>query len=354
MPRAPPAGRRWPGASGPRRPSPGWPPGPRRISRGTTPSIIGRPRDGVERRIGHRRHTSRRPRCRAPERVERRGRGRRVGDEDVDLVEAEHVARGDLLELGGIREDDDRAGHAAQGPVGEDLRHGVVHQALLRVDRADAHEQGVRAQLMRGELGQVAEHRVHPRPDDAAEDDQLDPLPVDQRVGHVQRVGDHREPAMGDLAGEGERGGAAADGDGRVVLDACRRGAGDGPLRVEVEVAAPGSRGTGRKRGTTIRADQAPLASEALQIAPDRRRGHAQLVRELCDARAPIGPQLLHKPCPAFGIPHARILLARRARCQLLCALCAGRAQKLHAALGDPYDACDGLPAWRRSRSGRV
>ena len=169
-------------------------------------------------------------------RGQRLGPGSVVRDQRPDLVEPEHEAWCRLVELRGVGEDDDRARHPAQRPVDEDLRHRVVHQALVDADRADAHEQRVGPQLGRGELGEVAEHRVHPRPDDAAEDDQLDPLPVEQRVRDVEGVGDHRQPPVRDLAGEGQRRRAAADGDRRVVRDERRRRAGDRPLRRLVRI----------------------------------------------------------------------------------------------------------------------
>ena len=49
-------------------------------------------------------------------------RHRIVGHQHVHLLEPEHEAGRHLLELGGIGEDDDRAGHPPQGAVREDLR----------------------------------------------------------------------------------------------------------------------------------------------------------------------------------------------------------------------------------------
>ena len=53
-----------------------------------------------------------------------------------------------------------------------------------------------------GELGEVAEHRVHARAHDAAQDDQLDALAVEQHVRDVEGVGDDGESAVGDLPRE--------------------------------------------------------------------------------------------------------------------------------------------------------
>ena len=152
-------------ARGRSRPSPGSRPGPRGSPRGTMPSIIAtasaagaRPARPVA-VTGGDHHPDRRPPGRAASVA---GDAAVVGHQHVDLVEPEDVAGRDLLELGRVGEDDDRAGHPPQRPVGEDLGHRVVHQALLDADGADAHEQRVRAQLAGGELGEVAEHRVHP------------------------------------------------------------------------------------------------------------------------------------------------------------------------------------------------
>ena len=90
------------------------------------------------------------------------------------------------------------------------------------------------------QLGDVAEHRVHPRPDDAAEDDELDPGAVEQDGGDVERVGDDRQAAVDERAGEVERGRAARDEDRLVVGHARGGGAGDGALGGEVGVAAAG------------------------------------------------------------------------------------------------------------------
>ena len=98
---------------------------------------------------------------------------------------------------------------------------------------------------------------MHPGPDDAAEDDELDAVAVEQDVGDVEGVRDHGQPAVGDLAGEREGGRAAADRDRRVVGDAGGGGAGDRPLRVEVGVAAAGRRGEpGDERGAAVRPDE--------------------------------------------------------------------------------------------------
>ena len=203
----------------------------------------------------------------------------------------------------------------------------------------------------------MAQHRVHPRPHDAAEDDELDPVAVEQDVGDVEGVGDDRQPAVGDLAGEGEGGRAAADRDRRVVGDALRGGAGDGSLRVEVGVAA-GRGGRARaERGAAVGADEPAVAGQALEVPPDRGWGDAEVVGQLGDARPAVGTQVLDQARATLRLPHARIL-RNRARIVNAGARTAHsgrlRARKLRTGTRDAYDAADGLPAWRRSRPGRV
>ena len=62
---------------------------------------------------------------------------------------------------------------------------------------------------------------------------------------------------------------------------------------------------------------------EALEIAADRGRRDAEAIGQLGDARPAVGANVLDEAHAAFGLPHAQILLARRALCQLRCAFCA-------------------------------
>ena len=219
-------------------------PGPSRISRGTMPSSITPPPAWGA-------ITTRTPAARTASSVSRGSVV--VGHQHVDLLEPEHVAGLDPLELGGIGDHDHRAGHPPQRAVGEDLGHGVVHQALLHPDGPDAHDQSVGPQLAGRQLGQVAEHRVHAGPDHAAQDDQLDPVAVEQQVGDVEGVGDDGQAPVPDLACEGQGRRAAADDDGGPVLHQGGRGAGDGalgPVAWIVAAALGETRPTGRRRHT--------------------------------------------------------------------------------------------------------
>ena len=162
-----------------------------------------------------------------------------VRDDRVDLAEPEHERGRDLPELGRVGQHDAVPRAVAERPVRQDFRHRVVHQAALGIDGADAHEQRVRPQLAQGQFGQVTEHRVHPRPNDAAEDDQLDAVAVEQHAGHVQGVGDDGQAPIDQPAGQLQGRRTARDGDRLPVLDEIRGRDGDGPLGRDVAVAAP-------------------------------------------------------------------------------------------------------------------
>ncbi len=176
--------------------------------------------------------------------------------------------------------------------------------------------------------------------------------------GDVEGVGDHGQPAMGDLAGEGEGGRAAPDGDGALVGHAGGGGPGDRALRVEVRVAPIGRAGPRGQRRAAVGADDAALACQALEVAADRRGGHAQVVGELGHARAAVGAQVVDQASATLRLPHARILRMSARIVNASCAICAHarlvRARKLRTRGPGAYDAADGLPAWRGPRPGRV
>ena len=138
-----------------------------------------------------------------------------------------------------------------------------------------------------------------------------------------------------------------------------RRGrAGDRPLRLEVRVAARRRREPRRQRGAAVGADEPALAGEALEIATDRGRRHAQVVGELRDAGPSVGAQVLDEAGSALGLPHAWILREWRADCQSWCAMCAHirRSVRTSCARGRSaaYDLAMAVPAGRRPRPGRL
>ena len=267
-----------------------------------------------------------------------------IGHQHVHLLEREHEPRGDLLELGGVGQHHHRARHPLERAVDEDLGDGVVHESLLHADRTDPHEQQVGAQLVRRELGEVAEHRVHPRPHHTAEDDQLDPLAVQERVRHVQRIRDDGEAAVRDLAREQQGRAPAADGDRRLVGDegGCRPG--DRPLRLEARIDPGRRREPVREGGAPVGADEAALASEPLEVPPDRGRCHAEVGRKLGHACPPVGAEMLHQARTALRLPHAcmvrALLLTLSSRGAWFCAPCETiSAHNLQRCRPTPYDA---------------
>ena len=211
-----------------------------------------------------------------------------VGDERRDLRDVEDEGRGHRAELGRVREDDAVARRAAQRPVGEDLGDRVVHQAEIGPDRADAHVERVGAQLTKGELGDVAQRRVHARPDDAAEHDELDAGPVHQDRRHVEGVRDDRDPPVDEPTGEFEGRRSARDEDRVAVLDPSGGGLGDGPLRGETGVAGTRERGTA-EGGAAVRPQDAAVTGQASQVAADRRGRDAEIARERADRRPAVG-----------------------------------------------------------------
>ena len=91
-------------------------------------------------------------------------------------------------------------------------------------------------------------------------------------------------------------------------------------------VAPIGRAGPRGQRRAAVGADDAALACQALEVAADRRGGHAQVVGELGHARAAVGAQVVDQASATLRLPHARILRIVCAHCQRFCAICAQHA----------------------------
>ena len=119
----------------------------------------------------------------------------------------------------------------------------------------------------------------------------------------------------------------------------------------------PVTDGAGRQGRAAVRADEAALAGEALEVAADRGRRDAEVDGELGHARAAVGAQVVDQASATLRLPHARIL---RGLAHNVNSSCADRAQPLHRAQklrttrSSAYDAADGVPPRRGSRPRRV
>ena len=211
---------------------------------------------------------------------------------------------------------------------------------------------------VRRQLREVAQHRVHPRPDDAAEDDELDAVAIQQDVRDVEGVGDHRQAPVPATSRANARAvvplpiaivepsatwAAAAR---AIVRFASRSGvaaAGDGPAR--------------RQGRAAVRAHEAALAGEALEVATDRGRRHAEVDGEVGHARATVGAQVVDQASAALRLPHARILRVLAHNVNRPCAdraAAATDAQKLRMGTSSAYDAADGVSPRHGPRARRV
>ena len=145
-----------------------------------------------------------------------------------------------------------------------------------------------------------------------------------------------------------------------VVSSATRAAAARAIARFASRLGSPRSRrptAPGDSAAPPYVRTSAALAGEALEVPPDRGRRHAEVHRELGDARAAVGAQVVDQASATFRLPHARILRGRRAHCQLgvrrtrICADVRRSCARLRSA---PTMRRDGLPAWRGPRPGRV
>ena len=113
-----------------------------------------------------------------------------------------------------------------------------------------------------------------------------------------------------------------------------------------------------RRQGrAAVRAHEAALAGEALEVAADRGRRHAEVDGEVGHARATVGAQVVDQASATLRLPHARILRVLAHNVNPACAdraASATDAQKLRTATSSAYDAADGLPPRRGSRARRV
>ena len=145
-----------------------------------------------------------------------------------------------------------------------------------------------RPQLAQGQLGDVAERRVHPDADDAAEDDELDAGTVHEDGRHVEGVGDDGEAAVHEPPRELQRRRAARDEDRLAVLDVGGGGIGDGGLGGGSRIRDRRERRTA-ELGAAVRPDDPTVARQPGEVAPDRRGRDAEVPRQAADGDAAVG-----------------------------------------------------------------
>jgi len=173
---------------------------------------------------------------------------------------------------------------------------------VVERDRADAHEQRVRPELGRRQLREVAEHAVHPRPDLTAEEDEIDPGSIDEDVRDIERIRDHRHPAVDEAARQLECGAPTADRDRGAVRNEVRRHRPDRGLRRDCPDIA--HRAAVGERRAAVRPEQAALVREPLEVAADRGRRDSEAACEIRNGGAPTRLEIGQKAIAPVGRGH--------------------------------------------------